>query len=58
MKKGDKVEVISNIPVSLLHIEPLLGTIEKVDGYTFVVKLDYQDITGEWYETELKLVDK
>jgi hypothetical protein len=54
-KKGDKVEIISNIPFGLLYdSSPLLGTVISVDGFYIIVRPRYKRYTAEFYENEIK----
>jgi len=56
-KKGDKVEIIGNIPFMLKDKpKPLLGRVTNVDGYYICVKPLWQRWEGEWYSNELKHV--
>jgi len=54
-KKGDKVEIIGNIPFILKDKpRPLLGRVVHVDGFCVLVKPRYQRWIGEWYVNELR----
>lgn len=56
-KKGDKVEIIGNIPFVLKDKPlPLLGKVTHVDGFYISVKPLYQRWEGEWYYNELRHV--
>lgn len=56
-KKGDKVEIIGNIPFPLKNKKrPLLGRVTLVDGYCIYVKPLWQRWEGEWYYNELRHV--
>jgi hypothetical protein len=53
-KKGDRVEIVGNIPFALKDKpRPLLGTVTNVDGFYILVKPLYQRWEGEWYANEL-----
>jgi hypothetical protein len=57
MKKGNKVEIIGNIPFQLKNKpKPLVGKITKVDGEYILVKPKYQRYECEFYRNELKLI--
>jgi hypothetical protein len=58
MKKGDKVEILSNKPKEFAHINPWYGTIVDVDGHYVLVRPKYQRWEGEWYKNELRLIKK
>ena len=59
MKKGDKVEIIGNIPFQLKDKpRPLLGTVTNVDGSYILVKPKYQRYVCEFYPNELKKIQK
>lgn len=55
-KKGDKVEIVGNIPFTLKDKRPILGTVTSVDGAYIYVKPRYQRWEGEWYANELRLI--
>lgn len=56
-KKGDIVEIISNIPFQLKKKQPpYIGTITNVDGFYILVKPRYQRWEIELYPNELKMV--
>lgn len=57
-KKGDKVEILSNLPpeYTMTRTKPYLGTVTNVDGSYITVKPKYQRWEGEWYPNELKLM--
>jgi hypothetical protein len=56
-KKGDKVEIVGNIPFALKDKpRPLLGRVTHVDGYYIYVKPLWQRWEGEWYKNELRHV--
>ena len=57
MKKGQKVEIIGNIPFHLKDKpRPLLGRITNVDGMYILVKPKFQRYVAEFYPSELKLL--
>ena len=59
MKKGDKVEIIGNIPFQLKNKpRPLLGRVTNVDGDYIDVRPKYQRYICEFYPCELKLIEK
>ena len=52
---GDKVEMVGNIPFSLIKKpRPLLGRVVNVNGYYIDVKPKYQRWIAEFYPCELK----
>ena len=58
-KKGDKIEILSNLPVELKNKpKPILGRVVSVDGYYIYVKPKYQRFEMECYSGELKLIEK
>jgi hypothetical protein len=57
-RKGDKVEIIGNIPFVLKDkSKPLLGRITHIDGAYIYVKPLWQRWIGEWYPWELKHIN-
>jgi hypothetical protein len=57
-RKGDKVEIIGNIPFVLKDKpRPLLGRITFIDGAYIYVKPLGQRWEGEWYPCELKHIN-
>jgi hypothetical protein len=58
-KKGDKVEIVGNIPFPLKGApRPLLGTVVHVDGFYIDVRPRYKRWIAEFYGNELKLIIK
>lgn len=58
-KKGDKVEIVGNIPFHLKNEpRPLIGTVTNVDGSYILVKPRYKRWEAEFYPNELKLIEK
>lgn len=56
-KKGDKVEIVSNIPYQLKHLpKPIIGTVVSVDGSYVMVRPKSQRYTVELLDTELREV--
>jgi hypothetical protein len=56
-RKGDKVEIVGNIPFALKEKpRPLLGRVTRVDGWYVYVKPLWQRWEGEWYRNELRHV--
>jgi len=54
-KKGDRVEIIGNIPFQLQKKEkPLIGTITNIDGLYILVRPIYKRYECEFYPSELK----
>jgi hypothetical protein len=54
-KRGDKVEIIGNIPFQLRNDpRPILGTVTSVDGAYILVKPKYKRHEAEFYPNELK----
>lgn len=58
-RKGDKVEIVGNIPFHLKKIpRPLLGTVTHVNGGYILVKPRYKKWEAEFYSNELRYLDK
>lgn len=54
-KKGDKVEIIGNVPITLKNSKnPLIGTIINIDGSYIYVRPKYNIDSYEFYPNELK----
>ncbi len=54
-KKGDKIEIISNIPFPLKNKKrPFTGRVVNVDGAYILVKPTYKRWTAEFYPNEIK----
>jgi hypothetical protein len=54
-KKGDKVEIVGNIPFHLKDSpRPLIGRVTNVDGSYILVKPKYKRWEAEFYPNELK----
>jgi hypothetical protein len=59
LKKGDKVEIIGNIPFHLKDSpRPLLGTVVHVDGAYIDVRPRYKRWIAEFYPNELRKIKK
>lgn len=57
-KKGDKVEIVGNIPFVLKdRPRPLLGKVISVNGWYVIVKPLWQRWEGEWYRNELRHIE-
>lgn len=57
MKKGDRVQIIGNIPYQLRSKpKPLLGTIVNINGAYILVRPKYKRYLVEFYDIELKLL--
>jgi hypothetical protein len=53
-KKGQKVEIVGNIPFELKNKpKPLLGTVTEVDGAYILVRPKYSRMVAEFYPNEL-----
>jgi len=58
-KKGDRVEIIGNIPFQLKDKQkPLLGTVTNVDGFYVLVRPKYARYEAEFYPGEIKHLEK
>ena len=54
-KKGDKVEIIGNIPFHLKkEPKPLIGRVTNVDGFYILVKPRYKRWEAEFYPGEIR----
>ena len=54
-RKGDKVEIISNITFDLANgSKPILGTVINVDGFYVIVKPRYKRYSCEFYANEIR----
>jgi len=54
-KKGNKVEIVGNIPFQLKDKErPLLGRVTNVNGSYILVRPKHQRYECEFYPNELK----
>lgn len=58
MRKGSKVEILSNKPKKFKHIKPWYGTVVSINGFYVLIKPRYQRWEGEWYKNELKLIKR
>lgn len=57
LKKGDKVEIISNIPHQLVNLpKPIIGTVLFIDGEYVIVRPHYKRYTVEFLCNELRKV--
>lgn len=57
LKKGDKVEIVSNIPNQLNHLpKPILGTVVDRDGSYIKVRPKYKRYSVEFLDVELRRV--
>jgi len=54
-KKGDIVEIVSNIPFDLLNkVTPIIGTIIDIDEFYILVKPKYKRYACEFYANEIR----
>jgi len=54
-KKGDKVEIVGNIPFDLLNAaKPIIGTIVSIDGFYILIRPKYKRYIAEFYANEIK----
>lgn len=56
-KKGEKVEMVCNVPYPLiLEPRPIIGRVTNVDGELITVRPRYKRYLCEFYSVELKKV--